>query len=181
MEQCKNYTMENVRITRSPAETYEVGRIIGQAAPPGLVIALTGDLGAGKTALTQGIAAGLGVGEPVTSPTFTLVNRYATARGIELVHIDAYRLGDTASTATREAATIGMEELLTDDQAIIVIEWAELLAELLPADHIAVRIEPLSEVDGARRLTFTAHGAVSATVLAALLPALPAATASPTK
>jgi tRNA threonylcarbamoyladenosine biosynthesis protein TsaE len=173
--------MNSVRITHSPAETYEVGRALGQAARPGLVIALTGDLGAGKTALTQGIAAGLGISAPVTSPTFTLVNRYATAGGIELVHIDAYRLGDQADAATREAATIGIEELLADEQTIIVIEWAELLADLLPADHLAIRIEPLAEAEGARRLTFTAHGALSATVLTAQLPTPATSAASPTK
>lgn len=154
--------------TASPAQTHALGRRIGLVGQPGLVIALHGELGAGKTALTQGIAAGLGVSERVTSPTFTLVNRYATARGLDLVHIDCYRLGESADEALAEAATFGLDEILVDENAIIVIEWAERVAQLLPADHLAVTIVQPDADAQRRQLSFRATGPASTAVLVAL-------------
>ncbi len=102
----------------------------------GQVIALCGDLGAGKTTLVQGIAAGMGVHARVTSPTFVLVNEYAAASGRRLVHIDAYRLAEGATLA--DAATLGLADLLDeagmDGVNVVAVEWADRMATLLPAD-----------------------------------------------
>ena len=138
------------RMVASAAATHDLGHQLGAAATAGQVIALHGDLGAGKTTLTQGIAAGLGITGRVTSPTFTLVNEYAPgSRRLRLVHIDIYRLGDTPEAACREAATFGLEEILgaaawpdTDsDGSVIVIEWAERVQALLPADTFWISLE----------------------------------------
>lgn len=134
--------------TRTLAETQALGRALGallRAAAAdhqhegagALVVALYGDLGAGKTALTQGIAAGMGIDMQVTSPTFTLINEYETADGIRLFHVDGYRLGDAATDAGLEAAAMGLDELLAED-GVVVIEWAERIASLLPADHVDI-------------------------------------------
>jgi tRNA threonylcarbamoyladenosine biosynthesis protein TsaE len=145
-----------------------LGQQIGRLLRPGLVIALHGDLGAGKTALTQGIAAGLGVSERVTSPTFTLVNQYATERGFNLVHIDCYRLGENAAEALAEAATFGLEEIIGDENGVIVIEWAERVAALLPADHLAVTIVQPHGATQERHFALQASGPASRAVVAAL-------------
>ena len=124
--------------TSSREETQAAGTALAACVQPGQVIALRGDLGAGKTTFVQGLALGLGVQARVTSPTFILVNEYATSAGDRLVHIDTYRLGDGAAAATLEAATFGLEETLSSDDAIVAIEWAERVASVLPADHILV-------------------------------------------
>src|SRR5688572_27318561 len=99
----------------SQAATLDLGWQLGAALAPGQIVALSGDLGAGKTTLTQGIAAGMGIGARVTSPTFTLINHYDPGvRRLLLVHIDTYRLGDSASVAQAEAANLGWEEILAD-------------------------------------------------------------------
>ena len=100
----------------------------------GDVVLLIGDLGAGKTAFTQGLAAAAGVAEAVTSPTFTLMRPYPTDLGLDLLHIDLYRLDTTA-----QIADLGLSELLEDD-AFAVIEWGERAAELLGPHHLEVRI-----------------------------------------
>jgi len=100
-----------------PDATRALGRRIGAAVEPGQVIALRGDLGAGKTTLAQGIAEGLGIAARVTSPTFTLVAEYQSEHGLRLVHVDAYRLGDDPADAAREAATFGLEEILAGVRA----------------------------------------------------------------
>lgn len=102
----------------------------GWRAP--LVVALYGNLGAGKTVLAQGIAAGLGVSEQVTSPTFTLINEYDLPDGSVLYHVDCYRLDD----AEGEAKGLGLEELF--DQGIVLIEWADRIAPLLPAERVEI-------------------------------------------
>lgn len=120
--------------TRSPEETYELGKKIGQQARPGQVYTLTGDLGVGKTVFTQGVAAGLGITEPVSSPTFTIVQIYEEGR-LPFYHFDVYRIGDLEE----------MEEIGYDDyffgQGICLIEWAELIEEILPEKRIEVTIE----------------------------------------
>ncbi len=100
----------------------------------GDVVALTGDLGAGKTAFTQGLASAAGVTEPVTSPTFTLMRPYPTDLGLHLLHIDLYRLDTPA-----QIEDLGVSELLEDD-AFAVIEWGERAAGLLGPHHLDVRI-----------------------------------------
>jgi len=121
-------------LTHSAVETRHVGRLLGELLHPGQVVALIGDLGAGKTCLAQGIAEGLGVDEAVTSPTFIIINEYETDRGLALYHIDCYRF---AEEGTPEAAAIGMDELLLGD-GIYVVEWAERIGPLLPEDKITI-------------------------------------------
>jgi tRNA threonylcarbamoyladenosine biosynthesis protein TsaE len=160
----ENYSVH----TQSPAETYTLGQQLGCLLRPGQVIALHGDLGAGKTVLTQGLAAGLGVTERVTSPTFTLVNRYHTADGFDLVHIDCYRLGDNSVDAALEASAFGLEEIL-EGEDVVVIEWAERVAALLPADHLEITIAQPEEDEQARQFTFAAGGLQSSKILQTLL------------
>ena len=120
--------------TRSPEETYEKSKKIGLQARPGQVYTLTGDLGVGKTVFTQGVAAGLGITEPVSSPTFTIVQVYEEGR-LPFYHFDVYRIGDIEE----------MEEIGYDDyffgKGICLIEWAELIEEILPDDRISITIE----------------------------------------
>ena len=120
--------------TRDPEETFEVGRTIGMNAKPGQIYTLTGDLGVGKTVFTQGVAAGLGITEPVNSPTFTIIQEYEDGR-LPFYHFDVYRIGDLEE----------MEEIGYDDyffgQGICLIEWAELIEEILPEKRIEVTIE----------------------------------------
>ena len=120
--------------THDPEETFEVGRTIGMIANPGQIYTLTGDLGVGKTVFTQGVAAGLGITEPVNSPTFTIIQEYEDGR-LPFYHFDVYRIGDLEE----------MEEIGYDDyffgQGICLIEWAELIEEILPEKRIEVTIE----------------------------------------
>ena len=120
--------------THDPEETFEVGRTIGMNAKPGQIYTLTGDLGVGKTVFTQGVAAGLGITEPVNSPTFTIIQEYEDGR-LPFYHYDVYRIGDLEE----------MEEIGYDDyffgQGICLIEWAELIEEILPEKRIEVTIE----------------------------------------
>lgn len=120
--------------THDPEETFEVGRTIGMNAKPGQIYTLTGDLGVGKTVFTQGVAAGLGITEPVNSPTFTIIQEYEDGR-LPFYHFDVYRIGDLEE----------MEEIGYDDyffgQGICLIEWAELIEEILPEKRIEVTIE----------------------------------------
>lgn len=163
----------------SPAHTRRVGVAIGRHVRPGQVIALQGDLGAGKTTLTQGIAEGMGILARVTSPTFTLVNEYEDSRAeaprARLIHIDVYRLGDLPEQAEAEAATFGLEEILDADEmretnggAVAVIEWAERVASLLPDDRLHIVLEVGADSEQ-RRLTLHAYGPQSAALLTAIL------------
>ena len=133
--------------TRSPEETYELGKKIGQQARPGQVYTLTGDLGVGKTVFTQGVAAGLGITEPVSSPTFPIVQISEEGR-LPFYHFDVYRIGDIEE----------MEEIGYDDyffgEGICLIEWAELIEEILPKDRISITIEKnLAQGFDYRRIT----------------------------
>lgn len=120
--------------TKTPEETYELGREMGQEAKPGQVICLEGDLGVGKTVFTQGFAAGLGIGEPVNSPTFTIVQQYEEGR-LPLYHFDVYRIGDVS-----EMDEIGYEDCFFG-QGVSLIEWPGLIRELLPREAVWVTIE----------------------------------------
>ena len=120
--------------TNSPEETVDLGRRMGADAKPGQIYTLNGDLGAGKTIFTKGMAAGLGIEEPVSSPTFTIVQEYSGGR-LPLYHFDVYRIGEPEE----------MEEIGYDDyffgEGVCLIEWAELIRELLPERVISVSIE----------------------------------------
>lgn len=133
--------------TRSPEETFELGKKIGEAAKPGQVYTLNGDLGVGKTVFTQGVAAGLGITEPVSSPTFTIVQVYEEGR-LPFYHFDVYRIGDIEE----------MEEIGYDDyffgEGICLIEWAELIRDILPEKRIEITIEKdLTQEFDYRRIT----------------------------
>ena len=160
--------MSELIVSHSVTETQALGRRLGELALAGTVLALSGELGAGKTALTQGVASGLGVSQRVTSPTFTLVNRYPTARGFEFVHVDCYRLGEEAVEATAEAMSMGLDEILAAEEAVVVIEWAELVRMLVPPDHLAIQLEPLPDDEAGRRIILKANGPQSSALLAGL-------------
>lgn len=123
-----------VRETNSPAETYELGKLMGEQAESGQIFCLDGDLGVGKTVFTQGFAAGLGIEGPVNSPTFTIVQQYEEGR-LPLYHFDVYRIGDIS-----EMDEIGYEDCFYGD-GVCLIEWSQLIPEILPDDVIRVRIE----------------------------------------
>ena len=138
--------------TRSPEETYALGEKIGKAAQPGQIYTLTGDLGVGKTVFTQGVAAGLGITEPVSSPTFTIVQVYEEGR-LPFYHFDVYRIGDI-----EEMDEIGFEDYVYGD-GVSLIEWANLIDEILPANRTEITIEKdLEQGFGFRRITVEKRG-----------------------
>lgn len=128
--------------TNSPDETWALAAELSEELGAGTVIALHGDLGAGKTCFIQGLAVALGIDEPITSPTYTLIGEYEGR--LPLHHIDLYRLSGPV-----EALGLGLEEYF-DVNGITAIEWAERAEGLLPADLIHIRIEA-DEQTGTRR------------------------------
>lgn len=130
----KEYMRETIYETYSPEETRALGAKIGKNAKPGEVYTLTGDLGVGKTVFTQGIAEGLGITEPVCSPTFTIVQVYEEGR-LPFYHFDVYRIGDI-----EEMDEIGYEDYFFGD-GLCMIEWANLIEEILPEERYDVTIE----------------------------------------
>lgn len=119
----------------SPESTQEIGRAVAAICRAGDVVALVGDIGAGKTTLTQGIAEGLGVRAPVTSPTFVLVRQYAGDE-IDLTHVDLYRLESEA-----EAKSLDLDECLYDSYGVTVLEWADRFASVLPEQYLVLTIQ----------------------------------------
>ena len=119
--------------TNSPQETFSAGRQLGEKAFPGQVITLTGDLGVGKTVFTQGLAKGLGIEEPVNSPTFTILQSYEEGR-IPFYHFDVYRIGDIS-----EMDEIGYEDCFYGE-GVSLIEWADLIHEILPEHYTQITI-----------------------------------------
>ena len=120
--------------TNGPEETMRTGRMLGESAAPGQVYALVGDLGVGKTVFTKGFAEGLGIEEPVNSPTFTILQIYEEGR-LPLYHFDVYRIEEP-----EEMEEIGLDEYI-DGDGVCLIEWAGRIEELLPEDVIVVFIE----------------------------------------
>lgn len=138
--------------TNSPEDTFRLGEEIGRNASPGEVYTLTGDLGVGKTVFTQGVAAGLGIAGPVNSPTFTILQIYEEGR-LPLYHFDVYRIGDV-----EEMEEIGCDDYFYGD-GVCLIEWAELIEEILPQDRISVTIEKdLDKGFDYRRITVDRSG-----------------------
>lgn len=134
---------KNIEITiKSEEDSAKLGRKIGEKAEPGSVLALIGDLGTGKTTLTKYIAAGMGVSEVITSPTFNIVKEYRSGR-IPLYHFDVYRIEDP-----EEMYEIGYEEYFYGD-GLCVVEWADLIEELLPGDAAVIKME-YSDTEGER-------------------------------
>ena len=136
--------------TNSPTETEAVGASLAATLEPGSVIAFTGDLGAGKTAFTRGLAKGLGIEERVTSPTFTIVNEYDGGR-LPLFHFDMYRLG-----SADELFDIGWEDYLARG-GVCAVEWSENIADALEEDTIRVDIRR-GEHDRQSVITITGGG-----------------------
>lgn len=120
--------------SRQPQETFELGKKMAQEAKPGDVICLLGDLGVGKTVFTQGFATGLGITEPISSPTFTIIQEYEEGR-IPFYHFDVYRISDV-----EEMDEIGFEEYVYGD-GVCLIEWANLMKEIIPSNPKVVTIE----------------------------------------
>ena len=136
----------------SAEDTFAFGKKIGETAQPGQVCTLIGDLGAGKTVLTQGVAAGLGILEPVSSPTFTILQVYEEGR-MPFYHFDVYRIGDV-----EEMEEIGYEDCFYGN-GLCIIEWANLIREILP-DHyweITIEKDPGRGFDY-RKITMTEKG-----------------------
>lgn len=128
--------MGNIQIIESysPEETFALGEQIGRGSQPGEVYTLTGDLGVGKTLFTQGVARGLGIVEPVSSPTFTIVQVYEEGR-MPFYHFDVYRIGDA-----EEMDEIGYEDYFYGN-GLCLIEWANLIEEILPQNRTCITIE----------------------------------------
>ncbi len=130
-------------------DTFEIGKKLGQNAKPGDVYTLVGDLGVGKTVFTQGLAEGLGIAEAVSSPTFTIVQVYEEGR-LPLYHFDVYRIGDVS-----EMDEIGYEDYFYGE-GVCLIEWADLIREILPERYTRIFIEKdLEKGFDYRRITVT--------------------------
>lgn len=131
------------------ADTFAFGKKIGESARPGQVYTLIGDLGVGKTVFTQGVAAGLGITEPVNSPTFTILQVYEEGR-LPFYHFDVYRIGDV-----EEMEEIGYEDCFYGE-GLCLIEWANLIEEILPSSYMEVKIEKdLEKGFDYRKITLT--------------------------
>ena len=135
-------------ITKSPEQTELLGKKLAAFLRPGDVIAYYGDLGAGKTAFTRGLAAGLGIREAVTSPTYTIVNEYLSGR-MPLFHFDMYRL-----SSSDELFDIGWDDYL-ERGGVCAVEWSENVADAIPPDAVRVAIERAPGGDDCRRITIT--------------------------
>lgn len=139
-----------ISVTTSALETEKVGEVFGKTLSPGDVVCLYGDLGAGKTTITKGIAKGLGVNTRVISPTFSLVRQYTVERETikTLYHLDLYRLEDESA-----GSSIGVQEMLSDPQAVVLIEWPEKMRTLLPEKRIEIHLSHLE--DYSRKIIIT--------------------------
>jgi tRNA threonylcarbamoyladenosine biosynthesis protein TsaE len=135
----------------SPEATREVAAGVARILLPGDVVLLDGDLGAGKTTFTQGLAKAMGVDDLVTSPTFALVRSYPSSFGVDLIHADVYRLDDLA-----DIVALGLPEML-EDGAVAVVEWGSRAVPALGPDYLGIRIA-LTDVDGERTITLVPQG-----------------------
>ena len=133
---------EKKNVIKNEEETKKFGEKLCEKLTAGSIVALTGDLGTGKTTLTKAIAAGLGVTDVITSPTFNIVKQYDSGR-LPLYHFDVYRIGDVD-----EMYEIGYEEYFFGD-GVCVIEWADLIEEIIPDDAVRIEIE-YGEKEGER-------------------------------
>jgi tRNA threonylcarbamoyladenosine biosynthesis protein TsaE len=124
-------------ITKSPEETARIGMMLGPLLKAGDIVCLQGELGAGKTCFAKGVASGMGIEDPVTSPTFTLVNEYHG--DLTLYHLDVYRL-----TGAGEMDDLGYEDFFYGD-GVALVEWAERVKEVLPAERLEILINRVDE------------------------------------
>ncbi|BCA86335.1 tRNA (adenosine(37)-N6)-threonylcarbamoyltransferase complex ATPase subunit type 1 TsaE [Enterococcus saigonensis] len=132
--------------------TEKLGKVIGESATGGDVIILTGELGAGKTTITKGIAQGLGISRMVKSPTYTIIREYEDGR-LPLYHMDVYRIG-------QDADELGLEEYF-EGNGLSIVEWGKLLGEALPVDYLELRLSKITENEFARQADFKAVGSQS--------------------
>lgn len=141
-----------VMIVNSLDDMLTFGQRIAAQATGGEVIELLGDVGAGKTTFTKGLASGLGVIDAVQSPTFTISREYTGDRGLRLVHYDFYRLDDAGIMADEVA------DVLADANAVVVIEWSDTVAHVLPDDRLILSIELVPDDETARRVSWRTNG-----------------------
>ena len=141
-------------------ELQQFGERFGALLQGGEVIELIGDVGAGKTTLTKAVAAGMGITDEVSSPSYALSQQYKAPNGLVLAHYDFYRLNDPGILASELAETVA------DTRTVTVIEWAAIIADVVPTDRLQVQIIPLGE--HARRLTLRADGEMSRRLIEAL-------------
>lgn len=141
----------------SEKEMKEFGARLGALLRGGETIELVGDVGAGKTTLTKGIAGGMRVEEDVQSPSFTISRVYQAKEGLELAHYDFYRLHDAGIMENE------LHETLYDPKSVTIIEWADIIKGILPEDHLSIRLASPSETT--RRVEMVAGGAVSASLV----------------
>ena len=147
--------------TNSEQETQTLGQVLAEVIVPGTVVALNGQLGAGKTNFVRAVCGGLGIDvSQVNSPTFVLLQTYAGGR-LTVAHFDTYRLADVD-----EFLAIGGDEYLSDAELVCFVEWAERIREILPGDHLVVEISHAGEAS--RHFTFNATGEVSRNLLTQL-------------
>lgn len=138
--------------TNTAKETFDFGKSLGESAKAGTVYTLIGDLGVGKTVLTQGLAKGLEIDEPISSPTFTIVQVYEEGK-LPLYHFDVYRIGDV-----EEMEEIGYEDYFYGE-GVTLIEWANLIEEILPEHYTEIKIEKdLEKGFDYRKITVTSIG-----------------------
>ena len=140
--------MRREHVLPTPEDTHALGRALAEVLAPGDLVVLVGPLGAGKTALTQGIGAGLGVREPVTSPTF-VISRVHRGGRVPLVHVDAYRLGGVADVDDLDLDA-------STEESVTVVEWGQGLVERLTDEHLQVRLDRRD--DDVRTAVLVAHG-----------------------
>jgi len=136
---------EKIYFSNSEAETEALGAALARELAPGSIVLLCGDLGAGKTVFSRGFARGLGITEPVTSPTYTIVQEYELPTGRRLYHMDLYRIGDENA-----ALGFGVDEFLNEPGAISLVEWPERIRGLLP--DTAIRVELLHRAEDKREI-----------------------------
>ena len=136
-------------ISRSPEQTRRIGMRLGSLLRPGDLLALTGDLGAGKTTFVQGIAQGWGSTDTVSSPTFVLVNIYSRPDGARIHHMDAYRI-----QSALEAEDLDLDEMLSN--GVLIVEWAERIDAALPAERLSVQLAWVA--DEQRSMAFIPNG-----------------------
>lgn len=126
--------------THSPEETERIASGLARSLPPGSVVALYGDLGAGKTVFARGFARGLGITEPLSSPTFTIVQEYPVPGGGILYHLDLYRIDNSDA-----ALAFGVDEFLNDPDARVLLEWPERIEDILPEGTLRITIRHAGE------------------------------------
>lgn len=135
-----NTENEKIHISTSEEETEALGAALARELAPGSIVLLCGDLGAGKTVFSRGFARGLGVTEPVSSPTYTIVQEYELPTGNRLYHMDLYRIADE-----RAALGFGVDEFLSEPGAFSLVEWPERIRGLLPDTALRVELRHRSE------------------------------------